>query len=490
MSTGTARRHMILAMRRPLLVVLALTAALAGPGATAVAETHAPPGPAPAQPAPALMDPHPCAGQPGFTCSTLTVPLDHAGKTPGELKLQVAAADNVGAPKGVLLFLTGGPGQPGVPYATRISGQRLPGLMGNYRLVMIDQRGTGEFGAIDCPQLQAQVGSSDIAVPTPAAVSECAGILGTKRPFYTTDQTVGDFDALRRALGAQRMTLDGVSYGSFTAARYAVAYPDRVNRLVLDSVLPHVDPQRDHALYLTGLRAPKRVLREACAVAPACGFDPAADLAWVVRHRKDAVYVFDALVSYEFFDPTYRDPNAPNLPPGHGDAIGALHAARHGDSSRLDTILADMKPGGDPVAAFSSGLHAATLCGDMRFPWGDSSAPLAGRQAALDRAKQHLSTRDVWPYTRDVAVGNGFVQTCLHWPPASPGSEPRSPNLPPVPTLLLNGDRDLSTPLEWAQEEAGYAPEGRLVVVKGASHSIQNRERGTEGRTAVYAFLN
>jgi pimeloyl-ACP methyl ester carboxylesterase len=62
--------------------------------------------------------------------------------------------------------------------------------------------------------------------------------------------------------------------------------------------------------------------------------------------------------------------------------------------------------------------------------------------------------------------------------------------LPAVPILLLNGDRDLSTPLEWAREELRRAPLGRLVVVKGASHSIQNRERGTQGREAVYRFLN
>jgi hypothetical protein len=44
--------------------------------------------------------------------------------------------------------------------------------------------------------------------------------------------------------------------------------------------------------------------------------------------------------------------------------------------------------------------------------------------------------------------------------------------------------------LEWAQEALRYAPRGKLVVVKGASHSIQNRERGTQGREAVVTFLN
>jgi pimeloyl-ACP methyl ester carboxylesterase len=58
-----------------------------------------------------------------------------------------------------------------------------------------------------------------------------------------------------------------------------------------------------------------------------------------------------------------------------------------------------------------------------------------------------------------------------------------------VPTLLLNGDRDLSTPLAWAREEAKRAPRGKLVIVPGASHSVQNRERGVVGRRAVEAFL-
>jgi pimeloyl-ACP methyl ester carboxylesterase len=58
-----------------------------------------------------------------------------------------------------------------------------------------------------------------------------------------------------------------------------------------------------------------------------------------------------------------------------------------------------------------------------------------------------------------------------------------------VPVLLVNGDRDLSTPLEWAREEARLAPRGKLVVVRGASHSVQSRERGSDGRAAVAAFL-
>jgi pimeloyl-ACP methyl ester carboxylesterase len=471
-------------MRSRLTAVFALTLALAASGgATAAAAPTAPP---PAPSPPRLADPHPCAGKTGFTCAFLTVPLDHRRPGKGSLRLQVAMADNAGAPKGILLFLTGGPGQPGVPFIDGISA-RMPELTRNYRFVMIDQRGTGEFGAIDCPRLQAEVGSSDIEPPAPGAVTECAGVLGDRRHYFTTEQTVGDLELLRQALGVRKMTVDGVSYGTMTGASYAVRYPRHVSRLVLDSVLPHADPQGDDMLYLTSLRATARVLRDACEAAPACGFDPAEDLAWLARHRDDAVLIWDMLVSYEFLDPTYRDENS--LPNGWGDAVAAIHEARHGDPARLDRLLQIMDSGGDDVTRYSSGLHIATICGDGHFPWGTSETPPALRKAALERTRRHLPARATWPFTADTAVGNGFVQECLHWPWSRHTAEPHRTKIT-VPVLLLNGDRDLSTPLEWAREELGRAPRGTLVVVKGASHSIQNRERGTQGREAVYRFLN
>jgi pimeloyl-ACP methyl ester carboxylesterase len=453
-------------------LVLALTAALGG-----VAAADARPGGRPK-----LTDPHPCPGQPGFTCSTLTVPLDHTGRVPGTLDLPVATADNVTAPKGVLLFLTGGPGQGGVGTITRIATQRLPEVAKDYRFVMLDQRGTGPQGALRCPGLQAQMGSSDIATPTPDAVTECARILGDTAPLYSTDQSVADFDQLRQALGVPKMVVDGVSYGSFTAARYAIAHPGNVSKVVLDSVLPHHSTP-SATLYLTGLTAEARVLRLACSVAPACGFDPAEDLAWVVRHRStaDGVKIFDAMVAYEFNDPTYRDQAA-------GDVIGALHAARGGAPDWLDELVKGYTTEDVDPAAYSTGLHAATLCADQRFPWGTSATPVALRQSLLSLAARTLPAQATWPYTTAVATQQGFIQGCLPWPAERVGSNPAT-RLPDVPVLLLNGDRDLSTPLEWAREEATQAPRGRLVVVPGESHSIQNRERGHAGRDALISFL-
>src|SRR5262249_19327704 len=111
--------------------------------AVAVLVVAAPSGSAAPGSAPGLIDRQPCPELSGFTCSTLVVPLDHDGGRPGTLRLRVAAANNVAAPRGVLLFLAGGPGQPGVPYLGRIAGA-LAAVRSDYRLVVYDERGTGD----------------------------------------------------------------------------------------------------------------------------------------------------------------------------------------------------------------------------------------------------------------------------------------------------------------------------------------------------------
>ena len=404
-------------------------------------------------------------------CSTLPVPLDRSGHVRGTLGLRYAAQQG-SAPRGVLVFLTGGPGQPGEPFAARVAA-RMGHAFSGYRLVLFDQRGTGGT-ALRCPELQRQMGSSDLAVPTRRAVVSCARSIGPKRRFFTTAATVADLEALRRSLGVDKLTLDGVSYGTFVAERYALAHPTHVARLVLDSVVPHptLDP-----LYVADGKAIARVLRLVCRE-QGCSGDPARDLAFAVRHRPIGNRLLDALVTMSVADPSY---------PG---VISGLHAARAGNWKPLMDLVARWRPERTPPEFLSQGLHASTLCGDTRMPWGSSAVPTARRAAALRRAVARLRDTDVWPLTPGVLAGNGIVMTCLWWPPTAAPPEPRAAKLPPVPTLLLAGDHDLSTPLTWARDEAGRAPKGKLVVVHGSGHSTQMRASVDAARDAVAEFLH
>ena len=424
---------------------------------------------------PGLHDLHGCAQAPGFTCGELTVPLDPSGTAAGRLTLRVGLSAAASAPRGVLVFLTGGPGQPGVPFLPRIAA-RLGSALAGYRLVMFDQRGTG-LDALKCPALQQAMGASDLTVPPAAAVRQCAAAIGPRRQFFATADTVADIEALRRALGVPKITLDGVSYGTYTAEQFALAHPAEVGRLVLDSVVPNanVDP-----LQLANMRDSARVLRAVCA-AQQCGFDPAADVAAIVRRYRDGPALLDTLVALSVGDPTF------------GGVLTALHAAAAGQPAALRQLIRQVHAADAATAGeLSQGLHASTLCADLTMPWGGPQTPLAARGPALARAVAGLTPAQTWPFDRATATGNGFIQTCLYWPPEPLAARPvpAATRLPPVPILILAGGRDLSTPIEEDRAELALAPGGRLFYVPTAGHSVQSRAAGDPALRQLGPFLH
>src|SRR5215208_726869 len=110
----------------------------------------------------------PCDVAPRARCATLRVALDPARPGGRRLELRVAAVGDPRRP--VLLSLTGGPGQPGVPFLRRTR-SLLGAVADRFNVVMIDQRGTGA-GAVWCPALQRAMGTSDLTVAPASAVRD------------------------------------------------------------------------------------------------------------------------------------------------------------------------------------------------------------------------------------------------------------------------------------------------------------------------------
>jgi pimeloyl-ACP methyl ester carboxylesterase len=413
---------------------------------------------------------HPCPKAHGYTCAILEVPLDRAHPGRGILHLRVGMADNVHAPRGVLLVLSGGPGQPGLPILQGYVSRALSAERNAYRIVVFDQRGTGA-GALDCVAMQHQMGSSDLTPPTARAVRACAHKLGARRQFFGTDDVVADMEALRQALGVDRWSLDGVSYGTYVGERYGLAHPSHVSKLVLDSVVPQAG---EFDLGVAEFAAVRRVLHSVC------GTSCVTDLAAVVRRDHLGPRLLDALTFDSIADPTYRK---------YWDVPAALHAARSGNRKPLDRFLAAASyyQRNTSAAALDQGLHASALCADWRYPWGTSRAALAGRAAKLRAAVARLPASRLYPFDARTARGSGFVRQCLPWAPSRPTPLPHGKLR--VPTLLVNGDHDLSTPLAWARRQLALTPHGKLVVVPGAGHSVQSRAVSDVGRTAVAHFL-
>nr|MDQ6915333.1 alpha/beta hydrolase [Actinomycetota bacterium] len=259
--------------RRP---VLSIALALAGAALGAVA--------APAQ---AAFDP--CGRD--VLCGHVTVPLDRSGAVPGSLSLLVERTLPSGGTRAApVLALSGGPGQATVS-ARRDYALLLAPVLGTRELIVFDQRGTGRSGALRCSALE-RAGQSN----QPGAAAECARQLGPARAFYTTRDSVEDIEAVRQAIGAERISLYGVSYGTKVALAYAVAHPDHVDRLVLDSTVALTGP--DPFARSTFATLP-RVLRALCGGGACTGItnDPVGDvtaLALRLRTRPLTGSVFGA----------------------------------------------------------------------------------------------------------------------------------------------------------------------------------------------------
>src|SRR5262249_29221454 len=107
-----------------------------------------------------------------------------------------------------------------------------------YALVTYDVRGSGRSGALRCPAV-AILGPNDDKL-----TASCAASLGPRRDFYGTPDQAQDVDAVRQALGYDKLPLSAASYGTELAVEYAREFPTHVERLLLDSValLDRPDP--------------------------------------------------------------------------------------------------------------------------------------------------------------------------------------------------------------------------------------------------------
>src|SRR5919198_1360604 len=99
----------------------------------------------------------PCGKPTGVLCTDVVVPLDRTGVVPDTVTLHVEVLPAAGTPRGTIFLIAGGPGQGsarsyalGDPGAVNLYHFLFPG----YTLVAYDDRGTGDSGLLNCPELQ------------------------------------------------------------------------------------------------------------------------------------------------------------------------------------------------------------------------------------------------------------------------------------------------------------------------------------------------
>ncbi|HEY3021477.1 MAG TPA: alpha/beta fold hydrolase [Solirubrobacteraceae bacterium] len=433
-----------------------------------------------------------CEGEQGFECAILRVPLDRSGAVPGTVPLHITRERRQVRGGRVYVSLLGGPGQGGVAAAPFIADSMAPALL-RHRLVVIDQRGTGNSGVLRCRHLQ----RLRLLNPVTATLSaQCATELGERRQFYATADSVADLEDVRQALGVDKLAIQGTSYGTYVAQQYARMYPDHVESLVLDSV---VGPEGVDPFLTESWGATPRILRENCADDACRGIteDPVADLralaAALDAKRLKGVVIDGSGRGH----PTQLGAVGLATVLVEGDlnshlraAIpGAIRAGVQGDAAPLLRLI---RPAVGPAVGLrdlSWGLFAATTCADNRLPY-PLETPIPDRPAKIAEALAAIPDEELGPFNRGLVERMSAAEQCRLWPPGRavlPSSNP----LPDVPALILNGRLDLRTPLENAQAVAAQLPHATLIPVPGNGHDeIDTDLSGCVARALFRFFTN
>ncbi|PJN21907.1 alpha/beta hydrolase [Kitasatospora sp. CB02891] len=435
-------------------------------------------------------------------CAELTVPIDYAQPAGPTLRLAVSRipAARPDQRRGALVLIPGGPGGSGLNGPSNAA-KRLPrSVLDRYDLIGFDPRGVGRSSPVSCgldyadlapgkllpwPAPDGQGGDANLTTGQRVA-DRCAENGGPVLRSVTTRNEARDLDRIRQALGERRISAWATSYGTYAGAAYATMFPDRTDRILLDSN-DNPDPVQAErswlAAFATGAedRFPDFA---AWASSPGAGELRIADTPEQVRtaYLTAAQQLDAAPLPWPGNNPSVLDGNRLR-----GTLLNGLYS-----DARFPAVAALIQaaqgrrplpePGPVPDAAAlaqlqsSTAVSAATLCNDVAWPRDLGSYATA---VAADRVAH--------PLTAGMPV-NATACAFWHWQPAEPPVRVTSDG--PSNVLLVQNLRDPATPYAGALKlRAAFGDRARMVAVDSGGHGAYLANGNACGDALVTEFL-
>ncbi|MCK0173430.1 MULTISPECIES: alpha/beta hydrolase [Mycobacteriaceae] len=416
-------------------------------------------------------------------CGLLSVPVNYDNPDGEVARLALIRFKATGDKIGSLIINPGGPGESGVQSAVSM----LPSIPGSVRerfdLVGFDPRGVASSSpAVWCnsdadndrqradPMVDySPEGVERIEGELKAFVQRCFDKSGEE--FLANVGTVSvakDLDAIRAAVGDEKLTYLGYSYGTRIGATYAETFPDKVRAMILDGAIdPNADPLEADIRQATAFQTAFNDYAVDCAKDPSCplGTDPA-----------KAVEVYKSLV-----DPLVQKPAATNDPRGlsYSDAIVGTIQTLYSPSlwRYLTQGLTQLQAGrGDGMLS----LADLYMRRDAQGHYNNSTdvrvaVNCMDRPRITDRAQvveQDRKLREVAPFmSYGEFTGNAPMSTCAFWP-LPPSSEPHEISVQGLPPLLvISTTNDPATPYQAGVDLARQLG-GTLLTMEGTQHTV------------------
>lgn len=423
-----------------------------------------------------------------YDIGTLYVPENRSKPDSRRISIgfaRIKAPHPTGAPP--IFWLPGGPGlsvldaftDPSPAAQSRLRSWLTFGAAGD--LVVIEQRGYTDRGEM----LVESADASPLDQPASVQADARAMLALARRAIahnpdkdlsgYTIQAFADDVDDLRRALGYDKISLFGGSFGSQWSLAVMRFHPENVARAVLSSVEPLNN-----------------------------GFDMPS-------------HVFAALQRIAF--DADRDPGlAPWLPNGgmmeavralhRRFAAGPIHVTIREDTSKAQTVVLGAEDlqlallahtdEAEHWPAFILSLYhghydewARQTLEDRRASPVKLIGPLADSSLGVTTEREHLMRTDP---AVDLLGSWNFEANLVSapvWPTPDMGDAIRLPRVTPIPIVFVHGDWDTSTPIENTLGLLPYFPNGHAILVHRAGHDgafYQLRE-SPAAKQAIYDFL-
>ncbi|MBJ6763473.1 alpha/beta hydrolase [Myxococcaceae bacterium JPH2] len=419
-------------------------------------------------------------------CGVLSVPENRGKPASRMIQLPVmrlrSRAEKPGIP---FVFLPGGPGVSAVD--RQRSGKTNP-IVEEHDFILLEPRG-GKHAQpnLECPEINALTAEASagrlrgkkLVDALVGAAGRCRATLtgaGVDLDGYTTEAIADDLEDLRRALGIEKWSLMGLSYGARPMLELMRRHPEGIQSAIMDSVFaPNVVFDEYPA---TNLMRSLNLVFDGCAADPECGAAYPQLRAQFARLISSAdtrplalgldlsvsggrpLEIRGAQVADALATGLHQRDTIPRLPriisraaSGHPEELAALVKDTQGPSS------------------FTWGLRLSVTCAEEN--------PFAN----VARATAQLSP----------AMGLGGIdgrtvptEVCRVWNVSPAPARMKELVRSDIPTLIYAGEFDPDTPPDWGRQLLENMPHAYFVEMRGLSHGAGFN---LCGRSITLAFL-
>lgn len=409
-------------------------------------------------------------------CGSVSVPLNYS--QPYGTQIQIAVerhpaedpADRIGS----LVINPGGPGGSGIDDLPSELNVLTPGLLDDFDIVSFDPRGVERSDPVTCgaggapsddtnelpdPVPQTQAAQQALISNDRSYAAQCEKDSATILPYVGTMDTARDLDRIREALGDQKLTYIGHSYGTLLGAEYAQLFPTHVRALVLDGA---VDPALSSQEWVTqqaqSFESALDTFFQWCEQSADCGWRPSGDptaavLALINQSRTQPIpagsgrvagpgELYDALMSG-----LYSTSDYPSL-------ANALALAAQQNGSAVVAMSDAYRQNGSP-----NGADAAEAIWCLDHPVPTDTSLYSSIAAAAAETAPVFGPLLAW----------GLVG-CATWavPPTRTPASTTATGSPPI--LVTGSTNDPATPYQWAVNLSHELRNGFLLTFQGDDH--------------------